>query len=76
MTATRQTQAPKTRVPESSATRRAKAPTGSNISAQGESRSAAALGLEPQNASSPERAKQSGQQPPKLLDQVNEALAA
>ena len=37
------------------------APTGRNMTAQGKERSDAALGLEPKNASSPERANQSGE---------------
>jgi hypothetical protein len=47
------------------------APTGRKMTAQGN-----ALGNPPQNTSSPEGAKEGGEQLPKLLDELNEVLAA
>ena len=62
MTATRQFQAPTTRVPETTATHHAPTPTGRNMIAQ-QARSAAALGVGPQNAPKPEGAEEGGALP-------------
>jgi len=68
--------APKGQLPVAQLHGQPPAPTGRNMSAQGKARSAAVLGHSSQNSSSPEGAKEGGEQLPKPLDELNEVLAA